>query len=103
MTERIEKIYGIRKPPDQEGIRECTDDSQVQIPAAPTVTIKKKYKNKRIAPCIQCCGERRAASCTESTQCEEWREYANRRSLARKAREYNRIRVSRSLYLIQKV
>ena len=79
------------------------DGSQVQLSEKPIVTIKKKYKEKRFAPCIQCCGERRADACTDSRQCEEWREYTMRRNYERKAREYNRIRVSRSLYLFVKV
>ncbi len=69
----------------------------------PVINTKKKYKEKRLAPCIQCCGERRADSCTESRQCEEWREYSTRRNLERKAKEYKRMRVSRSLYLFLKV
>ena len=90
------------KQTDQE-IVDPVDGSQVQLSEKPIVNIKKKYKEKRFAPCIQCCGERRADACTDSRQCEEWREYTMRRNNERKAREYNRIRVSRSLYLFVKV
>ena len=64
---------------------------------------KKEYSNKTIAPCIQCCGERRAHGCSDSKNCEEWREYALRRNADRKSREFNLIRVSRSLYLFHKI
>lgn len=46
-----------------------------------------KYDNKKLAPCIQCCGNEISRNCDMSQECEFWKEYAFRRRMIRKLKE----------------